>query len=91
MGKDTSLITCNNIFVIHWEKCSISFPHISCNCDLILLNHIMYLIIACILLHFYCMKNFMYMTVVMIVVGNNVLEPLELKIQQDRKKLENAP
>ena len=36
----------------------------------------MYMIMACILLHFYCVKYLMYMTVViMIVVGNKLFEP----------------
>ena len=37
------------------------------------LNYVMYMIMACILLYLYCMKYFIYMTVViLIVVGNNV-------------------
>ena len=46
-----------------------------------LLNQIEYMIMACILLYFYCMKYLMYMTVViMIVVGTKVFltfEPLK--------------
>ena len=49
------------------------FLHISCNCDSMLLNHIMYMFMACILVHFYCIKYFMCIAVVnMIVVGNTV-------------------
>ena len=77
--KDTNLIICSKVFETHWVKCFISnyssktscFLNFSCNCDLILLNHVMYMIMACILLHFYCMKYLMYITVIMI-VGNKV-------------------
>ena len=54
------------------------FLNFSCNCDLILLNHIMYMTMASILLHFYCMKYLMYITVViLIVVENKVAESLK--------------
>ena len=77
VSKDTSLIICNNMFLIHWVKYIIGivycFLPLAWNYDLILLNHIMYMIMSYILQHFHCVKYVMYLTVaIMIVAGNKV-------------------
>ena len=44
-----------------------------------LLNHIMYMIMVCVLVHFYCMKYLMYMTfVITIVAGKHVLKSFKI-------------